>query len=81
MGLDERKPVLGGCEQQRHRPASASAQTDQRLCYSLIEKNNIQICYKRNLTFLSMLVSVAEETGLSNTKDRFCRDEAHYGFG
>ena len=28
----------GGCEQQRHRPACASAQNDQRLCYSLIGK-------------------------------------------
>ena len=26
------------CEQQRRRPACASAQTDQRLCYSLIRK-------------------------------------------
>ena len=28
--------VFGGCEQERHRPASASAQSDQRLCKSLI---------------------------------------------
>ena len=28
----------GVCEQQRRRPACASAQTDQRLCYLLIEK-------------------------------------------
>ena len=25
-------PVFGGCEQERHRPASASPQSDQRLC-------------------------------------------------
>ena len=31
----------GGCEQQRHRPACASVQTDQRLCYSLIGKDHI----------------------------------------
>ena len=30
-----------GCEQQRHRPACASAQSDQRLCYSLIGKYHI----------------------------------------
>ena len=28
----ESNPVFGGCEQDRHRPASASAQSDQRLC-------------------------------------------------
>ena len=33
MGLDARKPVFGVGEQQRHRPAGALAQTDQRLCY------------------------------------------------
>ena len=31
----------GVCEQQRHRPACAFAQTDQRLCYSLCGKYNI----------------------------------------
>ena len=31
----------GVCEQQRHRPACASAQSDQRLCYSLIGKYHI----------------------------------------
>ena len=30
----------GVCKQQRHKPACASAQSDQRLCYSLIEKYN-----------------------------------------
>ena len=32
VGLDARKPVFGVCDQQRRRPAWASAQTDQRLC-------------------------------------------------
>ena len=32
---------LQRCEQQRHRPACASAQSDQRLCYSLIEKYQV----------------------------------------
>ena len=34
MGIDARKV----CEQHRRRPACASAQSDQRLCYSLIGK-------------------------------------------
>ena len=34
MGLAARKPSLGVCEQQRWRPACASAQADQHLCYS-----------------------------------------------
>ena len=34
MALDARKPVFGGYEQQRQRPACASAQTAQRHCYS-----------------------------------------------
>ena len=37
MGLDARKPVFGFSEQKRRRPACASAQTDQSLCYSLFE--------------------------------------------
>ena len=41
MGLNARKPVFGVCEQHRCRPACASAQADQRLCYSLFEKYHI----------------------------------------
>ena len=41
MGLDARKSVFGVCEQQRRRPACASAQSDQRICYSLIGKYHI----------------------------------------
>ena len=33
--------IIGVSEQQRRRPACASAQSDQRLCYSLIEKYHI----------------------------------------
>ena len=33
--------IIGVNEQQRRRPACASAQSDQRLCYSLIEKYHI----------------------------------------
>ena len=38
MGLVWRNPVFMVCEQHRHRPACASAQSDQRLCYSLCGK-------------------------------------------
>ena len=50
MGRDARKPVFGVVEQQRRRPACASAQTDQRLCYALFGKyhnvNLIQVKFK-----------------------------------
>ena len=41
------------CEQQRRRPACASAQSDQRLCFSHFEKYHIQTCYKQNFKFSS----------------------------
>ena len=47
----------GVCEQHRHRPACASAQTDQRLCYSLLGKYHIWACYRSNLKFLASLCS------------------------
>ena len=37
MGLDVKKSVSGVCEQQLRRPACASVQSDQHLCYSLLE--------------------------------------------
>ena len=41
------------CEQQRRRAACASAQSDQRLCFSRFGKYHIQTCYKRNFNFLA----------------------------
>ena len=38
MGLNARNPGFVAYEQQRCRPACASTQSDQRLCYSLSEK-------------------------------------------
>ena len=70
------------CEQRRRRPACASAQTDQRLCYSLILKyHNFYSRLATSEISIFLLVSVAEETGsslaLSQTpEDRFSRDEA-----
>ena len=52
----------GGCEQHRRRPACASAQTDQRLCYSLIASTIWKLATGEISIFY--LVSVAEETGL-----------------
>ena len=43
----------GGCEQPRHRPACAFAQSDQRLCFSHFGKNHI----KTNFEFLASLCS------------------------
>ena len=37
-GLNVRKPVLGGCDHQKCRPACASAQSDQHLPHLLIGK-------------------------------------------
>ena len=68
-----------GCEQQRHRPACASAQSDQRLCFSLFGKYHFQTCHKRNFNFLASLCSSTDwlETHfVGNPVDRFCRDEA-----
>ena len=42
----------GVCEQQRRRPDSACARSDQRLHYSFIVQYHIQTCYKRNINFL-----------------------------
>ena len=47
----------GVCEQHRRRPACASAQSDQHLCYSLFGKYHIKACYKRNFNFLASLCS------------------------
>ena len=40
-GLQIKNLSSGVCEQQRRRPACPSAQSDQRLCYSLIGKYHI----------------------------------------
>ena len=43
MDLVERKLDVAACERQRRRPACTSAQSDQRLCYSLLEKYNCKL--------------------------------------
>ena len=47
----------GVCEQHRRRPACASAQSDQRLCYLRYGKYHFKACYKRNFIFLASLCS------------------------
>ena len=67
------------CEQQRCRPACASTQSSQRICFSLIEKYHIQTCYKRNVNFLACLCSWAGwfEHDLVDTPMRISYDEDH----
>ena len=80
MGLVERKPDFGGCEQQKRKPACASAQSDQRLCYSLIIKYHIKACYEQNFKFLASYCTWEdwfETRFVGNPKDRFCHVVAH----
>ena len=60
MGLIARKPDFVACEQQRRRPACASAQSDQRLCFSLTEKYDSLTCHMQNLKILVSLCSLAD---------------------
>ena len=64
----------------RCRPACASAQSDQRLCYSFLGKHHIYDCYERNFDFLASLCSCGDwfESHFVWDRDhRFSRDEAH----
>ena len=47
------------CEQQRRRSACASAQSDQRLCFSLFRWSNISRFYSRNLNTLASFCGCA----------------------
>ena len=71
------------CEKQRRRPACASAQSDQRLCYSLSGEHSSQGCSIQNSTFLASLCSLGdcfESRFVGTPEDRFCRDEAQILF-
>ena len=65
------------CEQQRRRSACTSAQSDQRICCSLLRWYYISRFYSRIL----YLASVAAQAGLSglvvNPEDTFCHVVAH----
>ena len=70
----------GVCKQHRRRPACASAQSDQRLCYSLSGKYHMWTCSRWNFNFLTSPCNWAdwfETRFVGNPEDRFCRDEAH----
>ena len=57
----------------------ASAQFDQRLCYSLTGKYHISTCFKQNFNFLASLCSWRdwfETSFVRHQEDRFSRDEA-----
>ena len=74
------KPVFRLCEQQRGRPACASAQSDQRLYFSLFGKYHTQTSYKRNFIFLASPCNWGdwfESRFVRNPEDRFCRVTAH----
>ena len=60
-GFDTRKSEFVVCEQQMCRPASAYAQSGQRICHSLSGKYYDFTCYMKNYDIL------AEKTGLSFT--------------
>ena len=69
----------GVCEKQRRRPACASAQSDQRLCYSLSGEHSSQACSMQNFTFLASLCSLGdcfESHFVGKPEYRFCRNEA-----
>ena len=74
-----RKPAFAICAQQRRRSACASAQSDQRLCYSLLRQDNTSSFYIQNFNSLASLYCCAgrlEAYLVGNPKDRFFRDEA-----
>ena len=75
-----RKSVYAICQQQRRRSACASAQSDQRICYSLLRQYNTSSFYSRNFNTLASLISWAgrfESYLVANPEDRVSCDEAH----
>ena len=65
IALVERNPDIDVCQPTKHRPACASEQSDQRLCYSVSGMYYNSTCYNQISIFY--LFSVAEQTGLSLT--------------
>ena len=69
----------GACKQHRRRPACTSAQSDQRLCYSLFEKYHMKSCYRWNFNLPASLCSWGywfETRFVGNPEDRFSREGA-----
>ena len=57
MGFHARKTDYVACEQQKGRSACASAQSDQRLLFSLSGNDSIQTFFMQNLIILAGLCS------------------------
>ena len=75
-----RTPVYAICDQQRRRSACASAQSDQRLCWSLPRYYNSSSFYSQNFKPLPSFYGCAgwfESYLVANPEDRFSHDEAH----
>ena len=71
--------VFVDLRKKKHRPACASAQSDQRLCFSHFGKYYTKTCYKRIFNFLASLCSWAgwfESGFFGNPEDKFSHDEA-----
>ena len=49
IGLVAKKPDFVACKERRHRPARASAQSDQLLCYSFSDKYSKLTGYMQNV--------------------------------
>ena len=64
----EKTCLRGVCKQHRHRPASAYAQSDQRLSYSLFGKNHIEAFFERNYNNLASLCSWGDWLSLAFTQ-------------
>ena len=75
-----RKLVLAICEQYRRRSACACAQSDQHLCFSLLDRIITLKIYIQNSKPLASFCGCAGRFVsylVENPEDRFSRDEAH----
>ena len=76
-----RKSVYALCEQQRRRSACICAQSDQRLCCSLLWQYTTYTCHIQNFKTLASFCTWAgwfESYLVGNLKDSFSRDVAHF---
>ena len=72
-----RKSVFAICEQQRHKSACASMQTDKCLCYSLPNASSFYIWNFKPLASFCGCTGQFESYLVTNPEDRFSLDEAH----
>ena len=74
MGPVARKSVLGGLRTTKVQTSLRSAQSDQRLCYSLTGKNYIHACYEE--TGLSLAFSETPKTGFVASRP-LCKEDQY----